>query len=180
MSSLLSIKDYVNIMISRYSNKDYNAIDMTLGNGHDSLILSDNFKQVYSFDIQPEALANSRILLSEKNNVSMYLDSHDKFDSYDINDICLIIYNLGYLPGSDMSITTLSKTTLLSISKGLEVLNKKGIMIITLYPGHKQGEDEANEIENYLTNLNNKHYHISKYEIINANKAPYVICIHKK
>ena len=44
MSSLLSIKDYVNIMISRYSNKDYNAIDMTLGNGHDSLILSDNFK----------------------------------------------------------------------------------------------------------------------------------------
>ena len=44
------IKDYL-------ENKEV-AIDGTLGNGHDTDFLSENFKRVYAFDIQKEACLN--------------------------------------------------------------------------------------------------------------------------
>ena len=45
-------------LIKKIVNKNI-AIDCTLGNGHDSLFLSECFKIVYGLDIQPLALKRS-------------------------------------------------------------------------------------------------------------------------
>ena len=56
------------------------AIDGTLGNGHDTDFLKDNFKKVYSFEIQEEpckAYINKNI-----ENVEVINDSHHLLKQY--------------------------------------------------------------------------------------------------
>ena len=51
-----------------------------MGNGHDTLFLSKVAKQVYSFDIQQEALNNTKKLIEDTDNVNLILASHENFD----------------------------------------------------------------------------------------------------
>ena len=65
---------------NRIKRKDYQiAIDFTMGNGHDTLFLSKVAKQVYSFDIQQEALNNTKKLIEDTDNVNLILASHENF-----------------------------------------------------------------------------------------------------
>jgi hypothetical protein len=178
MSKLLGVLEYVKLMVEKYQNSDALAIDMTLGNGNDTLLLTQYFKFVYAFDIQEQAIINSETLLKERNNYQLILDSHEHVDLYVKEKVGLIIYNLGYLPQSDKLITTQADSTLISISKGLDLLNKDSLMIIVVYSGHDDNEAEA--VDNYIKKLNPKLYHISLYKIISAKKAPNVYCINKK
>ena len=86
------------------------ALDCTLGNGHDAMLLANlvgDSGQVHGFDVQEQALANSRNLLAGKANVFLYLAGHEKLGQ------CLpkalqgrvrvAMFNLGYLPGSSKS-----------------------------------------------------------------------------
>ena len=52
------------------------CLDMTLGNGNDTLFLLKYAKFVYAFDIQKEALENSYKKLLKYNNYKLILDSH--------------------------------------------------------------------------------------------------------
>ena len=155
------------------------AIDATLGNGFDTDFLSDVFDIVYSFDIQK--IACDKYKENEKSNVTVINDSHDKFLKYiDVNVNC-IIYNLGFLPGGDKSITTTYNSSLESIKVGLDILESEGIMLITAYRGHDEGLSEYNYINEYLNTLPKKNYAVMKHEIINrSNKSPVLFVIEKK
>ena len=63
------------------------------------------------------------------------------------------------------------KTTINAIKKGLNLLNKKGIILVTCYP-HEEGKKEAKEIINYLTD-NKIAYKI--YRNTDNNNAPFLI-----
>ena len=54
----------------------------------------------------------------------------------------LIVYNLGYLPGSDKLLTTKTSSTLLSVEKALSLIAPNGAISITCYPGHEEGKKE--------------------------------------
>ena len=64
------------------------AVDFTMGNGHDTLWLSNAVGEngkVYAFDIQPQALASSHKLLLESGapkNYTLILDSHSNVMEY--------------------------------------------------------------------------------------------------
>lgn len=106
---------------NRIKRKDYQiAIDFTMGNGHDTLFLSKVAKQVYSFDIQQEALNNTKKLIEDTDNVNLILASHENFDCY-VKNFDVGIFNLGYLPNGDHQITTMADSSLQAIKKQLNI-----------------------------------------------------------
>jgi len=180
LSSLLKVVEYSHMMIQRYADKEGIAVDMTLGNGNDTLLLTQYFKQVYAFDIQEQAIQVSSLLLQDKTNYQLILDDHINIDKYVKKDISLAIYNLGYLPKADETIVTNATSTIQSLKKVLSLLKRKGLVIIVVYHGHDVKKEEALALSEFISQLEGVCYHISKYEILNHKDAPYVYCIHKK
>ncbi len=160
------------------------VIDATIGNGKDSLFISNYIKKghLYGFDIQTIAIQHTKELLNENNfNNYTFIHRNHKFIKEELpylkNKVSLIIYNLGYLPGGDKKITTTYQDTIHSIKEGLELLNNKGIILITVYPGHKEGFKESVEIQQFLKEDKINH-HI--YRNTDNQEAPYLIEISKK
>lgn len=174
------ISDLSHSIIENHLEKKIIAIDATLGNGYDTDFLCERFEKVYSFDVQEEACLNYK--LKNRKNVSVVNDSHHKFDEYVIEDkVNCIMYNLGFLPGSNKEITTLAKTTMKSIEAGLEILDSNGIMTIAIYRGHSEGKNEENFIMEYVRNLPKNIYGVMLHEYLNrAKSAPLLIVIEKK
>lgn len=167
--------------IEEVLSKDNYAIDATIGNGHDTLFLCKKAKFVYGFDIQSEAINNTTSLLSKENitNYSLHKQSHDTMHDVVKNKVMVITFNLGYLPGADKNLTTIPKTTIKAIKDGLELLDKGGLISITIYTGHKGGIEESNQIFDYTKTLNSKEYSVLKYQFTNKKNAPYIIFIEK-
>src|SRR6185436_10014836 len=61
----------------------------------------------------------------------------------------LIVYNLGYLPGGNKSLTTLTSTTLTSLNTAYALLAPGGALSITCYPGHPEGAREEAAIHSW-------------------------------
>lgn len=151
-------------------------VDMTCGNGHDSLRVlqnAPNYKKLYLYDVQMKAIENTKSLLDSyayKNCI--YLNkSHD--DLSDIHeDIDFAIYNLGYLPGADKKLVTNSKCTIKSIELLLKKLSFGAIVVITTYPGHEEGNVEDIKIYDFLNSLDQKFFNVIKLEFINQKNKP--------
>lgn len=173
-------------LIKRYVKQGDIVLDCTVGNGWDTLLLSQlvgNKGKVYGFDIQQIAITNTKNLLKRKgleNNVKLFLDGHENIDQYIDEKLNLIIYNLGYLPGGNKEIKTIANTTIKSISKSLNLLRQNGILLITVYLGHAGGMEEKESIETLLTKLNQKDFNVLKYEFINQINNPPILYIIEK
>lgn len=158
------------------------AVDMTVGNGFDSKNILEILKpeKLYCFDIQKEALDNSKKLLEQYSNYEVILENHKNFDKFVKENIDFAIYNLGYLPKGDKFITTNAEDVEESLKKLIGKLNSKGIVFITFYIGHLSGQMESLEISKFLEGLNQKEYTILKFTFENQkNNPPYVVMIQK-
>lgn len=172
----------VNVMIhdiikSKIGNGNI-AIDATLGNGHDSDFLGELFNKVYSFDIQEEAVVNYN--KSNRKNVQAILDSHENFKKYITEDVDCIVYNLGYLPGANKDVTTTVNSTIKSISNGLDILGKNGLMLIAIYSGHLEGSLEKDAILKLAKSLPKNKFGVLYSDFINRpNNPPSLLVIEK-
>ena len=175
--------EFAHNIISRKVNKNDICVDMTIGNGKDTLFLCNLAKFVYGFDIQQCAIENTTNYLNENcvNNYKLFLSSHENINLYINEKIKAFIYNLGYLPTGDKSIATCFDSTINSLKKSFELLDEKGVIVLVVYPGHKQGEIESLEVEKYVQTIPQKEYDVVKYQFINQiNNPPYVIVIERK
>lgn len=114
------------------------AIDATLGNGYDTLFLSNYYKKVIGIDIQPLAIRRSKEKLNDVYNVEIYLEDFNNIDKYKYAN--LIIFNLGFLPGSNKKVKTQDYTSNEAILKAYNILD--GVLIIACYIQHEGGYDE--------------------------------------
>jgi predicted methyltransferase len=168
-------------LLKEHLTKDDIAIDMTVGNGNDTLVLVQTAKFVYGFDIQKQACINAKNLLQGYTNYKIINDSHLSFDQYVQEEIAGVIFNLGYLPGGNKNIHTNASTVLKTLKKVLKLLKTGGICILVFYPGHPSGMEEVKIIGTYLSTLNQKEYDVLKYEFINQiNNPPFLIAIKKR
>lgn len=152
------------------------AIDATLGNGYDTDFLSSLFNKVFCFEIQKTAIDNYS--KRKKENVIIISDSHEFILDYvDFNADC-IMFNLGYLPGGDKNITTKAVTTIKSIKQALTILKPGGIISISIYVGHDEGEKEKDKILEFANNLPKNEYGAMLHTFINRN-APMLLIIEK-
>lgn len=159
-------------------NKDDTVVDMTVGNGNDTLSLCKLAGKVIGFDISDEAILNTKERTKDYDNLTLVNDNHINIDKYLSGDIKLFIFNLGYLPHSDMTSVTKASETLIAFKKAYELLSKNGYIVITFYLGHKGGLDEYYLLDDYF--INNKINVIEKYKAHTSLLEPVTYIIKKK
>lgn len=167
------------------------AIDATSGNGHDALqlcrlALKKDGGRVYALDIQQAAVAKTEDLLSSElpiellERVSCLKSDHQNFpDEIIENSVKLIVYNLGYLPGGDKTMTTQTDSTLISLTAALRLLCAGGAISITCYPGHAEGLREENALLEYSQQLPPHTYSCCHHRWLNRKDAPSLLIIQK-
>lgn len=165
-------------------------VDATCGNGHDTLALAaTNPSKLYAFDIQPSAVDTTKKALIDggygdllkDGTVSIICDSHVNMHRYVNEPVNLIVFNLGYLPGGDKTITTNAVATGAAVSASLDLLSKDGLLCITMYSGHPQGAEEKETLLSWSESLDSRKYHAAFISFINQhNNPPEVLLVTKK
>lgn len=170
----------------RHIKEGDTVADFTMGNGHDTLWLSDTVGgggRVYAFDIQRQAVDSTRELLNREakyDNCTLILDSHSECDKYINTPIKAGVFNLGYLPGSDKKVTTLRHTTRIAVEKAINMLDSDGILLIAVYPGHEEGTVEGNMLAEMLAEYNRRKYCCACFRILNSPISPFFYTIESK
>jgi predicted methyltransferase len=157
--------------------EDSLVVDATCGNGHDTLYLASLVPKghVYSYDIQSQPILS----MTEKKGtlpITLFNKSHVDFSDLPQN-ITLFVYNLGYLPGGDKTITTKTHTSLESVQKALHLLSPKGLISVTCYPGHEEGKKESEALVQWSQTLHPQKYLVEQRVSLNRLNAPFLLLI---
>ena len=162
------------------------AVDFTMGNGYDTEFLARTVGMsghVYAFDIQAQAVESTAKHLKEvgcPENYTLIHDSHHNVKNYVKEPIKAGMFNLGWLPGGDKSITTLRETTLPAIEAAIDLMDKDAIINVAIYPGHEEGDLEGKMICDYLASVSRHKVCATKVNILNSPSSPYFIVIETK
>lgn len=159
------------------------AIDATAGNGHDTLFLAQKVLpggRVFAFDVQPPALAQTEARLVAAgipaSSLVLLNCGHETLaetvPAEAKGKIRVIMFNLGYLPGSDKSLITKTANTRRAITTSLEWLSLGGLMTVVVYPGHKGGAEEAGEVAKLGGELSPRAFEVQHLRPVNRSAAP--------
>ena len=157
--------------------------DFTMGNGHDTLWLAEQVGDtghVYAFDIQKEALEQTGARLREagvEKRCTLILDSHANAEQYIREPLCASVFNLGWLPGSDRTLTTRHESTLSAVDAAIRLCAPNGIVLVAVYPGNPEGELEGKLLSERLSALDRRCFSVSQFRIINSPTSPYFFAV---
>ena len=187
------------IILERFLSPGDIALDATCGNGHDTVFLAELVGEegrVLALDIQAEAVKNTQALLKEQGltrRVEVLQGDHSKLkehlsslaDSGEVkkskNFLQAIVFNLGYLPGSDKEVITEAETTIAALKQSLEFLALGGVLIVVLYTGHDGGEEEGREVLAWAKELDYQKFNVLHHKFLNQpNDPPQVIAITRR
>jgi predicted methyltransferase len=164
------------------------VVDATVGNGHDTVFLAELVGEtghVYGFDIQAEAIMNTRNKLQDKHlqeRVTLFQKGHEHVgECVSSTSLSGAIFNLGYLPGGDKNIVTTPKTTISSIQQIMSLLKPEGIIVLVIYHGHPEGPEERDQLLQYVATIDQKDAHVLQYQFLNQqNHPPFIVAIEKR
>ncbi len=165
------------------------VIDATCGNGHDTLFLASlPLSFLYALDIQDKAIEQTRRRLEqilsaqERAKVTLLCMSHE--DLCKIPDRAhsprLIVYNLGYLPGGDKTLTTRTESTLRSVASALTLAAPGGALSITCYPGHPEGKKEKQTLLEFCSHLDSSQWTFSHHQWEGRDHSPSLLWIERQ
>jgi SAM-dependent methyltransferase len=176
------------------------VIDATCGNGNDTLRLAQMGPgRLFAFDIQPQAVSAARELLSRKGwseelragRYQVICRGHEEMESF-FQELYrkeqdtpgadplpsadafarAIVFNLGYLPGGDKSLTTKTESTLEAVCSALHLLAEGGLLCVTMYSGHPEGAAEKAALLEMAEALDPKRWHTGYLSFPNQKKSP--------
>lgn len=162
------------------------VIDATAGNGKDTLFLAKNSPPtttIIAFDVQPQAIENTELLLKQhgySHKVQLIVDSHDNLANYNNQPIDIAMFNLGYLPGGDHTLSTCPDTTIQAISQTLQLLTVGGLITVATYPGYEHGEREYQAVHQYLTGLKQQTFTVACWTMVNQTNSPPILYVIEK
>lgn len=185
--TLDGILPYAHRLLKNVLRAGDKAVDATLGNGHDTVKLAEWVGEqghVYGFDIQPEAVSSASRRLKENgllDRTTLFCESHANLSRFlGAQHIKAAVFNLGYLPGGDKAVVTAPDSTIMAIQALQSHLTLGGIIVLVVYPGHPEGKIEAEKILHFARSLDQKAWHVAKYERLNQKSSPpFVIAIEK-
>ncbi len=158
------------------------VIDATLGNGHDALFLAGHIGEgghLFGFDIQAAAVNNTLKRLTSHqldHRATLIMKSHacmaDSVPEQFHGHVKCIMFNLGYLPGFDKSVTTLPESTLSALDIALHLLSEDGVISILAYSGHPGGADECSVVRAWASQLPAALYKASVSEALYDHNLP--------
>lgn len=160
------------------------AVDATVGNGHDTRFLADLVGEsgtVVGFDVQAEAIAETRDKTSLYPQVRLIRDGHENVLNYLEGKIDAAMFNLGYLPRFDKSVITRPDTTVAALNGVVSQLEAGGIVTVVLYTGHEGGREEAEAVSKWVESLDQDDFSAIEYRFVNQrNSPPSLVAIERK
>ena len=163
------------------------GVDATCGSGQDTVALARAVGEeghVFAFDIQKKALllTEARLHSHGYTNVKLVMQSFAEMSGHiPANSAAAVVFNLGYLPGGDHSITTVAGTTLAGLDAALRTVRPGGIVTVVLYDGHDEGREEKQRVLEWAEALDPGRYHAAFVSLINQqNHPPEILWITKK
>jgi len=161
-----------------YLQPEHICIDATAGNGHDSLFLLRHTSaqgQVFVFDVQPQAIENTRRRLADAgfdHRAELFCSGHehmlDHIPVLLLGKVNVIMFNLGYLPQADKKLITRTATTLQALDASVQLLAIGGRISILAYPGHAGGDHETRAVQTWLMKLSADHFEVVMHESLSA------------
>lgn len=183
---LMCPTDMLHVLLKQVICKGDCVVDATAGNGHDTVFLAEavgDEGKVIAMDIQAEAIEATRRRLREnllENRVELHQVSHVEIGRLvAAGSAKVIVFNLGYLPGSDRALITQAETTLQALAESVLALKKGGVLAVICYPDHAGGDDEAAQVSGFLRGLGN--FRLARYELLSTHRAaPFLLLAWKK
>lgn len=175
------------LLLERVISEGDLVIDATAGNGHDTLFLARRVGasgRVLAFDVQRAAIDSSRRLLEStgvSERVEFFRESHARLaDHVSPGSVAAIMFNLGYLPGSDQSLITTTSETLMALESAVQSLRPGGWLCVVCYPGHDGGNDEASAVEAWLSSKAGE-FRVARYGMLGTLRpAPFLLMAVKR
>ena len=168
------------------------AIDATCGNGKDTLALAQILfsrsptSSLLGIDIQKCALERTHAYLSAHlpaaalERLFLFQQSHVSFPPLAHQlPIRLIVYNLGYLPLGDKSLTTLTESTLESLRAAQSLLLPGGTISLLFYPGHPEGLREYAILSQHIEGLTPHLWATKWHRSPSSDRAPVLLFLEK-
>ena len=172
------------LLLCRFIQSGNRVIDATCGNGKDTLLLAELVGEtghVWALDIQQEALDRTAQRLTEQNlqqRVSLLHVGHERMQELVEPPLHGIVFNLGWLPGAPREVATCTATTLTALEASLQLLAPAGLVLITCYPGHAGGDQEAAAVQEWATALSFRSYFVWRMGQLNVSSdAPFCLLI---
>lgn len=163
------------------------ALDGTAGNGRDTLFLAQlagGNGKIWAFDIQAQALSNTAGLLREngvEGQVELIAASHADLADYVREPLDAAMFNFGYLPGGDKTVTTKADSSVRAMQAAAALLSEGGLLTAVVYSGHPAGHAEAAAIEQWAAALPQEQYQALHYRFTNQrNHPPQLLAIEKR
>ena len=184
------------------------VVDATCGNGKDTLALAAmDPGRLYAFDVQEDAVSKTvgllkdsgygeRLALSCKGSLAdgsiiVQQLAHENLKDFfagvfeesgdDHGCIKAVVFNLGYLPGGDKHLTTKTETTIPAVQSAMELLQKDGVICITMYSGHPEGKQEKAALLSFARELDSTRWHCAFISMPNQkNDPPEILLITRK
>ncbi len=174
------------------------AVDLTAGNGHDTLFLSravGGTGSVLAFDLQPQALESTAARLAgagidshvlkaapADNSAGTYLvnASHDQLFRYLARSPKGVIANLGYLPGGDKAVITRPESTLSALQQAADLLAAGGRLAVVVYAGHPGGEEEGERVDAWFRRLDPSAWDVLRIATVNRAGSPRLLIAERR
>ncbi|MCR4621384.1 MAG: methyltransferase domain-containing protein [Clostridiales bacterium] len=154
------------------------VIDATVGNGYDTVYLAGRVGEkgtVWGFDVQEQALEAAKQQLRGAgllDRCRLIKDSHENVDLYVSEPVDGVMFNLGWLPGTEHVVTTQAPSTIKAVNKCLRLLKKGGLMTVCVYPGHPEGEKEKVALLAWAEALDDTAFDARVTAYLNITKRP--------
>lgn len=166
-----SLTQLAHNVIRRIVQAGDTVIDATAGNGNDTTMLATLVGPAgcaIAIDIQQSAIDSTSSRLAKAGlTADLRLSDHASelvtMQSAGLR-VKAIMFNLGYLPGGDKHITTMSVSTRAAIHSACEMLLPEGAMTIIAYRGHAGGLEEATTVERWIAELPADRFETSRIE----------------
>jgi SAM-dependent methyltransferase len=150
------------------------AIDATTGNGHDAIHIATLIGEgghLIGIDLQASAIKATHDRLKDAKTlcqIELIEGNHAEvltgLKSTQSGEIKAVVFNLGYLPGSDKRIQTTPETTCAALETSKALLAPNGILLVTAYRGHAGGEAEALEVSQWMQSLESNEWKVEVHE----------------
>lgn len=176
----------LHLLLQHFVHPGDQVVDATCGNGNDTLLLArlaGPDGRVWAFDIQGDAIDHTTTALQEAGlleRVTLLNSGHETMQDHVVSPLSAVVFNLGYLPGGDRTVITRPESTLTGLTQAAGLLAPRGIIAITVYPGHAGGDIEQANVEVWASRLTPGSFHVWHMGQRNVtSNAPYLILIQK-
>ena len=165
----MRLTKYVQKCLENHLQDGSRVLDATSGNGFDTIRAAQLIKpngELVAIDIQSSAIKATKKKLTQAGLKSLCKLFHGEHGAIMEELTCdsyfdTIIFNLGYLPGSDKKIITTSKSTLHALEQSIRLLKTDGLLFVTAYRGHAGGFKESIAVAKWMKAMKEQPYPFS-------------------